>query len=78
MHYLIQLIQNNSEFAALILKTVDLRQFIIVNFLNNDQAHINTATEFLRCFQTEPSFVKNIYDILIDFVENELPYSIPP
>jgi hypothetical protein len=22
--------------------------------------------------------VKNIYDILIDFVENELPYSIPP
>lgn len=32
----------------------------------------------MRCFQSEASFVKDLYEILIDIVQNELPNSVPP
>lgn len=78
MEFLTKLIRNDYQFAALILDTLDLRQFITVNLLTNDQAHIQASVEFLRCFQTESKFVRDLYEILIDIVQNELPQSVPP
>jgi hypothetical protein len=40
MQFLTKLIQNDYQFAGLILETIDLRKFITVNLLTNDQAHI--------------------------------------
>ena len=68
MEFLTKLIKNDYQFAALILNTIDLRQFITANLLTNDQTHIQASVEFLRCFQTENKFVKDLYEILIDIV----------
>ena len=78
MEFLTKLIKNDYQFAALILGTIDLTQFITANLLTNDQAHIQASVEFLRCFQTESKFVKDLYEILIDIVQSELPHSVPP
>lgn len=78
MEFLTKLIKNDYQFAGLILETIDLRQFITTNLLTNDQAHIQASVEFLRCFQTETKFVRDLYEILIDIVQNELPHSVPP
>lgn len=32
----------------------------------------------MRCFQTEAKFVRDLYEILIDIVQNELPHCVPP
>lgn len=50
MEFLTKLVKNDFQFAGLILDTVDLRKFIEVNLLTNDQAHIQASVEFLRCF----------------------------
>jgi hypothetical protein len=34
--------------------------------------------EFLRCFQTEARFVRDLYEVLIDKVQGELPHRVPP
>jgi hypothetical protein len=78
MSFLTKLIQNDYQFAALILETIDLRSFITVNLLTNDQAHIQASVDFLRCFQTEGKFVRDLYEILIELVQDELPHSVPP
>ena len=70
--------KHDYDFAALILATLDLRQFIEVNLFTNDQAHIEASVEFLRCFQSEGRFVRDLYEILIDIVQSELPHSVPP
>jgi hypothetical protein len=77
MQFLTKLIKSDYQFASLILDTIDLRSFINMNLLTKDQSHIQTASEFLRCFQSEPAFVKNLYEILIDIIETELPYNVP-
>lgn len=78
MGFLTKLIKHDYEFAGLILETVDLRKFIKVNFYTNDQAHIQASVEFLRCFRSEIGFVRHLYEILIEIVQNELPHSVPP
>jgi len=78
MEFLTKLIKHDYQFASLILGTLDLRRFITVNLLTNDQGHIQASVEFLRCFQTEAKFVRDLYEILIDIVQNELPQSVPP
>jgi hypothetical protein len=40
MQFLTQLIKKDYQFAGLILNTIDLRKFIVVNLLTNDQEHI--------------------------------------
>jgi len=50
MQFLTKLIHEDYQFAGLILETIDLRRFITVNLLTNDQAHIQASVEFLRCF----------------------------
>ena len=50
MQFLTKLVKNDYQFAGLILDTIDLRKFITVNLLANDQAHIQATAEFLRCF----------------------------
>lgn len=49
-----------------------------MNLLSNDQVHIQESVEFLRCFQSEPAFVKEIFEISINFVESVLPHAVPP
>lgn len=46
--------------------------------LTNEQAHIQTSTDFLRCFQAEAAFVRALYEILIDILQNVLPNTVPP
>jgi hypothetical protein len=78
MGFLTKLVKHDYQFAALILETIDLRKFIKVNLYTNDAAHIQASVEFLRCFQTESRFVRDLYEILIDIVQSELPHSVPP
>jgi len=78
MEFLTKLVKHDFEFAALILETLDLRKFVEVNLYSNDAAHIQASVEFLRCFQTERRFVRDLYEILIDIVQNVLPNSVPP
>lgn len=78
MEFLTKLVSHDYHFAQLLLDTIDLRKFIEVNLLSNDQAHIQDSVEFLRCFQSEPAFVKDIFEISISFVESVLPHSVPP
>jgi hypothetical protein len=78
MGFLTKLVKHDYDFAALILATLDLRQFIEVNLFTNDQAHIEASVEFLRCFQSEGRFVRDLYEIMIDLVQRELPHCVPP
>jgi hypothetical protein len=71
-------VKHDYDFAALILASLDLRKFVEVNLYTNDAAHIQATVEFLRCFQTEGRFVRDLYEILIDIVQSELPHSVPP
>jgi hypothetical protein len=78
MGFLTKLIKHDYKFAGLILGTIELGKFISVNLDTNDQAHIQASVEFLRCFQAEGAFVRDLYEILISIVENELPHRVPP
>lgn len=78
MEFLTKLVAHDYHFAALILEAVDLRKFIEVNFLTNDQAHIQASVEFLRCFQSEPRFARGLFEILVDILQSVLPHNVPP
>jgi hypothetical protein len=78
MGFLTKLVAHDYHFAALVLDAIDLRKFIEVNLISNDQAHIQASVEFLRCFQSEPRFAKDLFEILIDFVQTVLPHTVPP
>lgn len=68
MQFLTKLVRNDSRFASLILDTIDLRQFIHVNLLTDEQAHIHSSVEFLRCLSGEPRFARDLFEILIAMV----------
>lgn len=78
MQFLTKLVRNDSRFASLILDTIDLRQFIHVNLLTDEQAHIHSSVEFLRCLSGEARFAQDLFEILIAMVQNELAVTIPP
>lgn len=78
MEFLTKLVAHDYHFASLVLDAIDLRKFIEVNLLSNDQAHIQASVEFLRCFQSEPRFARDLFEILIDFMQSVLPRSVPP
>jgi len=78
MGFLTKLVKHDYQFAALVLGALDLRRFIEVNLYTNDAAHIQASVEFLRCFQAESSFVRDLYEILLDIVQGVLPHSVPP
>lgn len=78
MKFLTKLVAHDYHFAALILGTLDLRKFLEVNLLTEDQAHIQASVEFLRCFQSEARFAHGLFEILIDLVQTTLPAHIPP
>lgn len=76
--FLTKLVAHDYHFAALILDAIDLRKFIEVNLLTNNQTHIQVSVDFLRCFQRESRFARGLFEILIDMVQGVLPTSVPP
>lgn len=75
--YLTRLIETNFEFTKLILLSLDLDRFIKASILINDEAYIQASVQFLGRFQNEKKFIKDLYDILLDQLTNDLVFSIP-
>jgi hypothetical protein len=65
MQYMAKVVQFDRRFVSLIVDELDLRKFMDVNIIINNQEHIQTSAAFLRTLSSDGRFAKRIYEIIM-------------
>lgn len=78
MQYLSKVVQFDSRFVKLIMDALDLRKFIDINVVINNQEHIQAAANFLRTLSADARFAGKIYEIIVELVSIDFTRTIPP
>jgi hypothetical protein len=67
--FLTKILKVDRDFVPLVLAEIDLKNFIKINIFNSDSTGISYVLEFLQNFQRDPTFCKDLFDILIEHVK---------
>lgn len=76
MQFLTNIAKRDSRIHALILKELNFKELLKVNmFEHGQEATIPITAELLKCFQNESGFLKELYSLLINYVQ-QLPNEV--
>lgn len=67
--FLKQIMRIDPDFVALILKEIDLKEFLKTNIIHGDSLNILQSTDLLQSFQSDASFCNTLYECLIEEVQ---------
>ena len=70
IQFLGKIMRLDREFVPLVLKDIDLKQFLCVNLFFGDISGSQLVVSFLQNFQNDYEFCHSLYRILLDYLDS--------